>query len=81
MTDINQEVLYNILDEATADKVCRFLAGYRMSFKKSFIVQKDIISDYKKMILYSSKKDIVKELAIRYELSQSSIYRIIADEK
>ena len=78
MVDVGQDYIYAVLDEETADKVCRYLAGMRVSFNRHSISQKDIYSDYQSMIKQgSSNSCAIKSLASQYEKSETQIYRII----
>jgi len=76
--DIDQEHLYTILDKETADRVCRFLAGYRVVFKRTKIEHKEIYSRYKNMKKMNYKNcKIIEILAEDFSKSKTQIYRII----
>ena len=78
MIDVGHDVITAVLDKESADKLCRYLKGCRVSFCKHDIEHKEIIDGYEQMLKGGSKnRDIVKALAAQYGKSESWIQRII----
>ena len=78
MIDVNHEFLCAVLDEETADKVCRYLKGCRVSFNKHDIEHKEIYQAYKHQSGQGAKNSvIVKALSAQFEKSERQIWRII----
>ncbi len=75
---ISYEVLYTLLDEATAQKVCRALKGFTVRFPTKKIEHKDIIGDYAHMRKGGlGAWQAVERLAVMYEKSPTQIWRIV----
>lgn len=80
--DINY--LTNIIDvdEDVALKICDYLAGYRVYFKKVAIRDYQIKRDYKKLLEKQyEKQQILDELSNKYELTKGTIILKIRDMK
>lgn len=80
---IGYEVLYTILDEESAARVCRALKGCTVSFPASKIERRDIVDDYRHMRRNGlAKWAAVERLSTMYERSKSGIWAIVkeADE-
>jgi len=78
MVDVNQDLIYGVLDEQTADNLCRYLAGCRVSFSKHEIEHKDIYRNYLDLMRVGCvNSEAIRSLAMQFDKSESQIRRII----
>ena len=76
--DVGSECLRAVLDDETAEKVCRYLKGCRVSFGKHSIEHKEIYQAYIETVQSGTKNSAaIKSLAARFEKSERQIYRIV----
>ena len=78
MVDVGSECLRAVLDEETAEKVCRYLKGCRVTFAEHSIEHKEIYQAYLAMVQSGAKNSAaIKSLAAQFEKSERQIYRIV----
>jgi len=72
------EYLLNVVDKETYNEICEAMQGLRIYFPTSKQKAKNIIRDYEQMKkLQYTHKNIVENLANKYELSKQTITKRI----
>jgi uncharacterized protein YggU (UPF0235/DUF167 family) len=78
MQDVNYTYIEMVVNKETAIKLATFLKGLRVSFPKTEIEHKEIKREYKELLqMGASNRSIIKQLATKFNKSESTIYRIV----
>ena len=78
MIDVGHDIITAVLDEESADRLCRYLKGCRVSFGKHDIEHKEMHGTYKQMMMNNIKRsEIVKAIASRYSISERQVRRLV----
>ena len=77
---LSHEVLYTILDEKDAARVCRALKGFTVTFSGPKITHEEIREDYR----YMRERGVtmwqaVERLAAMYDYTPRHVWRIVRD--
>ena len=77
---LSYEVLYTILSEEDADRVCRMLKGATVTFPKAQIEHRDICNSFRELVSMGVKEwEAIKRLSEIYQKDKSQIWRIVKD--
>ena len=78
MIDIGHSVITAVLDKDSADKLCRYLKGCRVSFSKREIEHSEMNEYYNEMVKLNTKNsEIVKAISSQYDITIRQAQRMV----